>query len=54
MKLTRNELKEIFAEISAEEVIRYTEAIEASPIEELGIITLLAKILDRIDKKLFK
>lgn len=54
MKLTRDELLEIFAEISAEEVIRYADAMSLSPIEELGIVTLIGVILDRVEEKIFK
>ena len=54
MKLTRDELHDIFARVSADEVHRFCESVEASPVHEVAIIMLVSRILDGVDKELFK
>ena len=54
MKLTRDELMEIFAKVSAEEVRKYSDAMNITPIEEFGLVVLVGTILDRVEEKIFK
>ena len=54
MKLTRDELHDIFARVSANEVHSFCETVEAPPVHEVAIILLVGRILDGVDKEFFK
>lgn len=54
MKLTRDELLDIFATIYAEEVCDFAEAMKITPLQETALVFLMARIFDKIEQKIFK